>query len=191
MDYGYIRVSTREQHDDRQFIEMESLGIPAERIFNEKLSGKDTKRPKLQMLMKKVKAGDKVVVESISRFARNTKDLLELVEKLTDKGVEFISLKERIDTTTPTGKFILAIFGAAAEMERGYMLEKQAAGIAAARLRGVKFGRPVKTPPENFAKLVKDWERGNLRFCDLLVMTELTEATFYRRLREHRAIRKH
>jgi DNA invertase Pin-like site-specific DNA recombinase len=188
MEYAYVRVSTRNQDETRQLIKMDN--IPEERIFVEKLSGKDTRRPRLQELMATVTEGDAVVVEEISRFARNTRDLLNLVEMLTEKGVDFISKKENIDTTTPTGKFILTVFGAAAEMERGYMLQRQAEGIAAARAKGVKFGRPVKNPPENFPELVKEWERGKLKYVDLLEQTGLKESTFFRRLREHRLTRR-
>jgi len=115
-EYAYIRVSSKDQREGRQVIAMESRGIPSERIFLEKLSGKDTKRPVLQLLMNTVQKGDIVVVESISRFARNVRDLLGLVETLTNKGVEFISLKEHIDTTTPTGRFMLTVFAAVAEL---------------------------------------------------------------------------
>ena len=118
MEYAYVRVSAKDQQDSRQLIAMDSRGIPIERIFSEKISGKDTKRPRLHALMDTVQKGDVVVVESISRFARNTRDLLGLVEKLTIKGVEFISLKEHIDTTTPTGRFTLTVFAAIAELER-------------------------------------------------------------------------
>ncbi|MCL1883085.1 MAG: recombinase family protein [Defluviitaleaceae bacterium] len=186
MDFAYVRVSTKEQHDTRQLIAMESRGIPPERIFSEKQSGKDTKRPQLQSLMDTVQKGDTVVVESISRFARNTKDLLGLVEKLTAKGVEFVSLKEHIDTTTPTGRFTLTIFAAIAELERECTLLRQAEGIAAAKLRGVHMGRPLKRPPENFAQVVKDWEREKIPFEEVLKLTGLKRATFYNRLREFR-----
>jgi len=169
---------------------MEGRGIPPNRIFMEKLSGKDIKRPMLQSLMNIVKKGDIVVVESISRFARNTRDLLSLVEKLTKKGVEFISLKEHIDTTTPTGRFTLTIFAAVAELERDHILQRQAEGISAARSRGVRFGRPVKKPPENFANLVKQWERGKLSFSEILKQTGLKESSFYRRLREYRTTKQ-
>ena len=184
--FFYARVSAFDQNLDRQLIAASGQGVPLANVFTEKKSGKDTKRPMLQQLMVAVQSGDSVVVESISRFARNTRDLLDLVEKLNAKGVEFISLKENIDTTTPTGKFMLTVFGAVAELERGYLLQRQAEGIAAARARGVHLGRPIIKPPENFPALVKHWERGKLAFEDVLKQTGLTEATFYRRLREHR-----
>ena len=188
-DYFYARVSALEQHLDRQLVAANVRGLPSANVFTEKLSGKDTKRPELQRLMATVQSGDTVMVESISRFARNTRDLLDLVEKLNAKGVEFVSLKESLDTTTPTGKFMLTIFGAVAELERGYLLQRQAEGIAAARSRGVRFGRPVIKPPENFAAVVKEWERGKLLITEALAQTGLKEATFYRRLREWRLMK--
>jgi DNA invertase Pin-like site-specific DNA recombinase len=165
---------------------MDNLGIPQERIFVEKQSGKDTQRPQLQALLRKVERGDTVVVGEISRFARNARDLLNLVEQLTEKGVDFISQKECIDTTTVTGKFMLTVLGAVAEMERGYMLQRQADGIAAAHARKVKFGRPSKGTPHDFAELGRQWECGDLLLADILAKTGLKRATFFRRLREHR-----
>ena len=168
---------------------MKNLNIPAAQIFIDKQSGKNTARPGLKKLLSVVRRGDTVVVESVSRFARNTRDLLDLIDKLTAKGIDFISQKEHIDTTTPTGKFMITVFGAVAELERGYILQRQAEGIAAARARGVRFGRPIKKPPENFGELVKQWERGKLPIEEILLRTDLKEATFYRRLREHRLVR--
>ena len=186
MEYAYVRVSTKEQQDLRQFMAMESRGIPPERIFSEKVSGKDTKRPQLQILIDTAQKGDTVVVESISRFARNTRDLLGLVEKLTAKGVDFVSLKEHIDTTTPTGRFTLTVFAAIAELERECTLLRQAEGIAAAKAQGKHMGRPLKKPPENFSLVVKEWEHGNITFEEVKELTGLKRATFYNRLRELR-----
>lgn len=107
MQVGYIRISTVGQNTARQEILMRELGV--EKVFIDRMSGKNTDRPELKAMMSFVRFGDTVVVESISRFARNTRDLLELVEQLTKKGVEFVSKKEAIDTTTPTGKFMLTI----------------------------------------------------------------------------------
>jgi len=114
--YGYCRVSTADQNENRQLDAMEALKIPREQIFIDKQSGKNTARPGLQLLLDTVNHGDTVIVESVSRFARNTRDLLDLIDKLTAKGVEFISQKENIDTSTPTGKFMLTVFGAVAEL---------------------------------------------------------------------------
>lgn len=133
MKIGYIRVSTQEQNTVRQEDLMERLGV--ELVYMDKLSGKARDRPALQTMMDFVRAGDTVVVESISRFARNTRDLLELIEQLREKGVEFQSQKEAIDTTTPSGKFMLTVFGAVAELEREYILQRQQEGIAIAKAK--------------------------------------------------------
>jgi DNA invertase Pin-like site-specific DNA recombinase len=186
-EYGYIRVSTVDQNEDRQLDMMAALGIPPERLFVEKQSGKNAKRPQLLLLMEAVQSGDKVVVESISRFARNTRDLLELVEQLAAKGVEFVSQKEHIDTTTPTGKFMLTVFGAVAELERGYILQRQAEGIASAKIRGKHLGRPIKKAPEGFGNLIKAWERKEISLSKVCAECgNISEATFYRRLAEYR-----
>jgi len=190
MEYAYVRVSSKDQQDGRQFIAMQERGIPPERIFSEKQSGKDTKRPELQSLMNTVQHGDVIIVESISRFARNTRDLLGLVEKLTQKGVHFVSLKEHIDTTTPTGRFTLTLFAAIAELERECTLLRQAEGIAAAKARGVHLGRPIKKPPANFAEIVKLWECGKISFDEALEQSGLKQGTFYNRLREFRGGQK-
>ena len=124
-------MSAVDQYLDRQLIAADGRGIQSTNVFTEKLSGKDTKRPELRRLMGAVKSGDTVIVESISRFARNTRDLLDLVDKLNSKGAEFVSLKENIDTTTPTGKFMLTVFGAVAELERGYSLQRQSIVVVA------------------------------------------------------------
>jgi DNA invertase Pin-like site-specific DNA recombinase len=187
-DYFYARVSALDQNLDRQLVAASGRGIPSMNVFTEKLSGKDTKRPELQRLMGAAKSGDSVTVESISRFARNTRDLLDLVEKLNAKGVEFVSLKENIDTTTPTGKFMLTIFGAVAELERGYLLQRQAEGIAAAKSRGKHLGRPAKKPPTGFANLVKRWEHKEIPLQKVLdECGGVCPATFYKWLAEYRA----
>ena len=134
MKIGYIRISTADQNTARQELLMEQLGV--DEVYIDRMSGKNTNRPELKKMMEYVRRGDTVIVESISRFARNTRDLLELVEKLSAKGVEFVSKKETIDTTTPTGKFMLTVFGAVAELEREYILQRQREGIAIAKANG-------------------------------------------------------
>lgn len=115
MKVGYIRISSADQNTARQEVLMSNLGV--EQVYINKMSGKNTDRPELKKMMSFVREGDTVIVESISRFARNTRDLLDLVEQLTKKKVKFVSKKESIDTTTPTDKFMLTIFGAVAELE--------------------------------------------------------------------------
>lgn len=130
---------------------LSQLGV--DELYIDKASGKNAQRPELQKMMEYVRKGDTVIVESISRFARNTRDLLELVEQLTAKGAEFVSQKEAIDTTTPTGKFMLTVFGAVAELEREYILQRQQEGIAIAKANGAYRGRkPIQRP--NFNQVV-------------------------------------
>ena len=116
MKVGYIRISTREQNTARQDLLMQELGV--EKVYTDRMSGKSQERPELHKMMDFVREGDSLTVESISRFARNTRDLLDLTATLNAKGVQFISQKENIDTSTPSGKFMLAVFGALAELER-------------------------------------------------------------------------
>ena len=145
MRIGYIRVSTVEQNSIRQEVMMEDFGV--DQVFIDRMSGKSADRPALKRMMSFVREGDTVIVESISRFARNTKDLLDLVEQLTAKKVEFISKKEAIDTSTATGKFMLTVFGAVAELEREYILQRQKEGIAIPRrMACIKAANPLRGP---------------------------------------------
>lgn len=160
---------------------MTELGV--EKVFIDRISGKNTDRPELKRMMGFVRQGDCVVVESISRFARNTKDLLELVERLTAKGVEFVSKKEAIDTTTPTGKFMLTIFGAVAELEREYILQRQAEGIAIAKEQGVYKGRKPIVRPE-FENVVSLWRQGSITAAEAMNRLDMKPSTFYRKVKE-------
>ena len=183
MQVGYIRISTVDQNIARQEVLMREMGV--EKVFIDRLSGKNTDRPELKKMMAFVRQGDTVVVESISRFARNTRDLLELVEQLTAKGVEFVSKKEAIDTTTPTGKFMLTIFGAVAELEREYILQRQAEGIAIAKERGVYKGRqPIVRP--DFERIVALWRSGRITATEAMKRLDMKPSTFYRRVKEMR-----
>ena len=127
MKVFYIRCSTEEQNEARQ--EEMARANGAERIYKDKASGKNTDRTDFKKMMEFVRDGDTVITESISRIARNTKDLLNIVEELQGKGVNFISLKEAIDTTTPQGKFMLTVFAAMAQLERENILQRQRANI--------------------------------------------------------------
>ena len=185
MKLGYIRVSTAEQNIDRQEVMMESLGV--EQVFIDRMSGKNANRPELQRMMAYVREGDSVTVESISRFARNTKDLLELVEQLAQKKVEFISLKEAIDTSTPTGKFMLTVFGAVSELERGYLLQRQKEGIEIAKKRGVYKGRkPIEHPL--FNEIVAIWKRGDITATEAMKRLGMKPSTFYRKVKKYENI---
>lgn len=181
MQVGYIRISTAGQNTARQEVLMRELGV--EMVFIDRMSGKNTDRPELKKMMDFVRQGDTVVVESISRFARNTRDLLELVEQLTAKGVEFVSKKEAIDTTTPTGKFMLTIFGAVAELEREYILQRQAEGIAIAKEQGVYKGRqPIVRP--DFERVVALWRSGKITAVEAQRRLDMKPSTFYRKVKE-------
>ena len=161
----------------RQEVLMDSLQV--DEIYIDRTSGKNTNRPELTKMMDYVRRGDVVIVESISRFARNTKDLLELIEKLTAKGVEFISKKEAIDTTTPTGKFMLTIFGAVAELEREYILQRQKEGIAIAKEQGKYTGRkPTERP--NMDKVISKWRAGDISAVQAMKELKVSKTTFYR-----------
>ena len=139
MKVGYVRVSTVTQHEDRQLVTMEKYGV--EKLFQEKVSGKDKNRPQLQQLLDFVREGDMVIIHDFSRLARSTKDLLEIVEYLNNKKVALISAKENLDTSTATGKLMLTMIGAINEFERTNLLERQREGIAVAKKKGKYKGR--------------------------------------------------
>ena len=182
MRLGYIRVSTEEQNTIRQEVLMETLGV--EQIYIDKSSGKNRNRPKLNELLQFARKGDCVIVESISRFARNTRDLLELIEILDKKGVSFVSKKEAIDTTTPTGKFMLTVFGAVAELEREYLLQRQKEGIAVAKQQGKYKGRKKIDTPEQFEKVVAKWRKGEITATKAMEILGMKRNTFYRRVKD-------
>ena len=178
MKIGYIRVSTEEQNTARQEALLRELDV--DEVFIDKASGKNTDRPELTRMMEYVRHGDTVIVESISRFARNTRDLLDLVEQLTEKQVEFVSRKEAIDTTTPTGKFMLTVFAAVAELEREYILQRQREGIA------IKYTGCKPIPlPDNFERVVARWRAGEITAAEAMRQTGLRANTFYRRCNQH------
>ena len=181
MKIGYIRISTAEQNTARQEVLMKELEVDS--VFIDRMSGKSTDRPELQKMMSFVRDGDTVIVESISRFARNTRDLLELVEQFTTKNVEFVSKKEAIDTTTPTGKFMLTVFGAVAELEREYILQRQKEGIAIAKEKRVYKGRkPIER--KNFDEVVNLWKNGEITAVEAMKRLDMKSSTFYRKEKE-------
>lgn len=139
MKVAYIRVSTVEQHENRQLEAMKDKGI--EKYFTEKVSGKNMNRPQLQAMLDFVREGDIVYVHDFSRLARSVKDLLEIVGILNDKGVHLVSNKEALDTSTATGKLMLTMIAAISEFERENLLERQREGIAVAKAAGVYKGR--------------------------------------------------
>lgn len=179
---GYVRVSTKEQNTARQAELMNQLG--AEKVYTDRMSGKNTERPELRKMLDFVRDGDTVVVESISRFARNTRDLLDLVEQLTDKEVDFISQKEAINTSTPQGRFVLTLFAALAELERENILERQAEGIAIAKAEGRMTGRPKKAV-DTFVNAYMDVKAGKLSAAKAARQIGISRSSWYRKVHEY------
>lgn len=183
MKVGYIRCSTIEQNEARQVKMMNEQN--AEKVFIDKASGKNTDRVAFKEMMSFVRMGDIVIVESISRIARNTRDLLSIISELTEKGVEFVSLKESIDTTTPQGRFMLTVFGALAELERENILERQREGIEIAKSEGKYKGRkPVDYDEDKMKTLCKKWRDGGMTATAAMNELGLKPNTFYRRVKE-------
>jgi len=182
MKVGYVRISTKEQNTARQDVLMKSLGV--EKVYTDRMSGKSTDRPELHKMMDFVREGDSLTVESISRFARNTRDLLDLTAALAEKKVQFISKKENIDTNTSAGKFMLAVFGALAELERDNILERQAEGIAIAKAEGRMNGRPRKVV-DCFESVYLDVKEGKLSASEGARQLGISRSTRYRKVREY------
>ena len=178
---AYLRVSSTDQNLARQEDMAKAAG--AEQIFKEKLSGKDTNRPELKRMLEYARTGDELHIESLSRLGRSTRDLLEIVQKLTDKGIKIISHKENIDTDTPTGRFILTVFAALAEMERESIRDRQREGIEAAKQRGVKLGPPTKMiDPE----LIRQHLEGKISISNGAKAANVGLTTFKKACREYR-----
>ena len=184
MIVGYVRVSTEEQNTIRQEVLMQDLGV--DQIFIDKASGKNTARRELQNMLAYVRVGDTVIVESYSRLARSTRDLLDIVETLKSKGVEFISKKESIDTCTPAGRLMLTIFAGLYQFERECTLERQAEGIVEAKKAGKYKGRkPIDVDAAKFKRLYDEWKAGRITAVAMQKALGLTAPTFYRRVKAY------
>lgn len=180
---GYIRCSTVEQNEARQQQVMDERNI--KKVFIDKASGKNTERKALKEMLAFIRDGDTVVTESISRIARSTKDLLNIIDTLTKKNVEFISLKESIDTTTPQGKFMLTVFGAMAELERENILQRQREGIEIAKAQGKYKGKPpIQVNEKEFKAICKEWRNGEITATKAMKILNLKPNTFYRRVKK-------
>jgi len=194
--YFYARVSTADQNENRQLDAIAELKIPSENIFVDKQSGKDFFRPAWAEMIKKLKPCDLIYVHSIDRLGRNYEDILNWWRVLTkEKGVDIAVLDmPLLDTRngrdllgTLIADLVLSLLSYVAHNEREAIRKRQAEGIAAAKARGVKFGRPTKKPPENFGEIVKLWESGKISHAEALSRTGLKHTTFYCRLREYRS----
>lgn len=183
MKVGYCRSSSIGQNNEYQIVALKEAGC--EKIFIDKQSGKDANRPALKEMLSFIREGDTCVVHAISRLARNTKDLLNIVETITEKGAEFVSLSEAIDTSTASGRFMLTIFGAMATMEREYIKDKQAEGIAIAKEAGKYKGKPKMLIDEDaFKRECKKWREGKQTATETMKRLNIKPNTFYRRVKE-------
>lgn len=196
--YGYVRVSSVDQNEDRQMIVMQRVGVPEANIFIDKQSGKNFDRPNYKRLIRRLKEGDLLYILSIDRLGRNYEEIQNQWRILTkEKGVDIVVIDMTLLDTrqgkdlmgTFIADLVLQILSFVAQSEREKIKERQAQGIAAAKARGVRFGRPEKPVPDNFKALVREWEKKQLPLMDLLKQCEMSEATFYRRLWEMRLAR--
>ena len=195
MIYGYIRVSSTDQNEDRQLLAMQELDIT--NIYADKRSGKDFDRPKYAELRQKLQVGDLLYVKSIDRLGRNYEEIIEQWRVITkEKGVDIVVIDMPILDTTQykdlLGTFIsdlvLQVLSFVAQNERENIRQRQAEGIRAAKLKGVRFGKPVAPMPDNFTELVKRWEKGEIKTADMLKLCGVGRTTFYARLKEYKLL---
>lgn len=197
--YGYVRVSSMNQNEDRQMIALQDVGVVDKYIFMDKQSGKDFERPQFKKLIKKLKSGDLLYILSIDRLGRNYEEIQRQWRILTkDIGVDICVIDMPL-LDTRSGKdlmgtfiadLVLQILSFVAQSERENIKKRQAQGIAAAKAKGVKFGRPESPLPENFDKIIKDWDRGKISTAYALEPCNMSESTFYRRRREYNLTHK-
>lgn len=193
--YGYVRVSSIDQNEDRQVIALAEAGVPEKNIFMDKQSGKSFDRPQYKKLVKKLKQGDLLYVLSIDRLGRNYEEIQKQWRIITkEKGVDICVLDmPLLDTTqgkdlmgTFIADLVLQILSFVAQSERENIKKRQEQGIAAAKAKGVRFGRPEIPIPDDFGEIVSDWEKKKVSFDETLKRCNMSEATFYRKLREYR-----
>lgn len=183
MIFGYIRVSTVSQNIDRQKDALEKAG--AERLFIDKVTGTKADRPQLNEMFKQLRKGDIVIVTELSRFGRSLKDLLKLVEELDNMGVEFKSLKETIDTTTPYGKFFFAVNCAYAQLQRDIIVQNTEEGLKAARARGRKGGRPP-ADEKNIQTALKMYNSKEYSIKEITNITGISQGTLYKYIKNQK-----
>lgn len=182
MVFGYVRVSTKNQNTDRQVEALKKYGV--DKLIIEKVSGKNLNRPDLMNMIGGLREGDTVVVLSFDRFARNTKDLLNLVDSIEKKGAYFKSLQEGMDTSGDMGRFIMTILGAVGELERKSILERQRQGIEIAKREGRFKGRRRKEI-DDFEKVYQQWQDGKVSSEQAAKLLDISRSTFYRRKAEY------
>ena len=193
--YGYIRVSSTDQNEDRQLIEMNKLSVPPSNIYIDKMSGKDFERPAYKKMVKKLKPGDLLYILSIDRLGRNYVEIQDQWRILThEKKVDISVIDMPIVSTrrdedlmrTFVSDLVLQILSFFAQNERETIRKRQAQGIAAAKARGVKFGRPRCPMPDNYIYIVQQWKCGKMPFVQAVNLCQMSASTFYRRLRDYR-----
>lgn len=196
--YGYVRVSSTDQNEDRQILALKKVHVDEKNIYMDKQSGKDFDRPNYKRLVRKLKPGDMLYILSIDRLGRNYEEIQKQWRVLTKEiGIDICVLDmPLLDTRkgkdlmgTFIADLVLQILSFAAQNERENIKKRQAEGIAAAKAKGVKFGRPEKEVPDDFGRIVRAWEQKRLPFEEVLNKCHMSEATFYRRLREYRVLR--
>lgn len=179
---AYVRVSTVDQNEARQIEALTPYGI--EKWFKEKVSAKDTNRVQLQSMLEYAREGDTVYVMDFSRLARSTKDLLDIVEMLTAKGITLKSIKENMDTSTPAGKLMLTMIGAINEFERANILERQREGIAIAKREGSYKGRKQIEKPKSWGDIYAKWKNRGITAKEAMDTLGLKRNTFYKLVKE-------
>lgn len=182
---AYIRVSIIEQNTESQRALLSKIKI--DKVFEEKISGKNAKRPELQAMLEYVREGDTVYVKDLSRLARNTKDLLNIVEYLANKGVRLKSIKENIDTSTNFGKLMITFLAAIYEFERANLLERQRDGIAVAKMQGKYKGRKQVAKPANFDEVYRKWQKREIKSSVAIRELNISESAFYKFVRDSQA----
>ncbi len=194
--YGYVRVSTKEQNEDRQLAALAPFDIPANQLFMDKLSGKDFKRPAYRKLMRRLKPDDVLIVKSIDRLGRNYKEIMEQWRIITKEKRADIKVIDTplLDTTyckdllgTFIADLVLAVMSYTAQMERENIRQRQAEGIAAAKARGVQFGRPRLEMPENFEEQYVLWSNGEISIHEFAQRCGISRSTLYVRLKQYEA----
>lgn len=177
MNIAYVRVSTVEQNEERQQQALEKRGI--DKWFTEEASGKDTNRPQLQAMLEFAREGDTIYIHDLSRLGRNTEDLLHITAQLQAKGINLVSNKESIDTSSATGKLIFTMIAAIAEFERTNLKERQREGIAIAKQKGKYKGRKSIARPANWDEVFRQWKNREITAAKAMQLTSLKRNTFY------------
>ena len=184
MVIGYARVSTQEQNLDRQLDNLKERGC--ERIYQEKMTGTKADRPELEKMLAALRSGDVLVIDSFSRLSRSTKDLLDMVEKLNNMGVQLVSIKEQLDTTTATGKMMLTMLSALSQFERDLIAERTMDGLKAARARGRMGGRPRAGSDKTREQAIKLYEANAMSNSEIAAVCKVSTATLSRWIRDYK-----